>query len=339
MKKRYAGFVLKALLLFVFVGCSEGGIKDEMAQREKAYVVSFAITGDVDVSYEPLTRSTSTDDIYGINVYYDKNKDGKINTVYAYGLFDNVGDMTIPLLSGYKYKFECSLVKNGKNKLYSGPAFGQSYIGYCYPFQTGASTPTILGNKFILGTTRLTGLQSGDAHLKGKIPSSSNFVPMPSIARYYGETTDYVPTKNGKVTIALKRTVFGARFIVTGIQHDGTLSASCGNIWSKTISQDEEGIETMYSYNDVYDCWKNESNLTYSVKASYTTTRGEKWDWSENVTFKRNVMTTVTINVDVDHYLLYGSIGFSEEPLNGDNYIDLEINGHGIIDTPVDPTD
>lgn len=338
MRKCYAVFIMTAIAMFAFEGCSKGGGEDEIPQPEETYVVSFALTGDVDVSYEPLTRSTPTNDIYGINVYYDKNKDGNINTVYAYGLFDNIGDMTIPLLSGYKYKFECSLVKDGKNKLYSGQAFGQSYAGYCYPFQTGTSTPTILGNKFVLGSVKLTGLQSGNAHLKGVTPTTSNYVKMPSIARYYGETTDYVPTKNGKVTIALKRTVFGARFIINGIQEDGTLSASCGDLWSKTTSQDDEGVETMFSYSDVYDCWKNESNLTYDVKASYTTIRGEKWDWSENVTFKRNVMTTVTINVDVDHYLLYGSIGFSEEPLNGDNYIDLEINGDGIIDTPVDPT-
>jgi len=337
MKKYCAVFMLIALALFASAGCSKGDGEDEIPLSEETYVVSLALAGDIDIFYEPLTRSIPTNDIYGINVYYDKNKDGNINTVYAYGLFDNVEDMTIPLLSGYKYKFECSLVKDGKNKLYSGQAFGQSYTGYCYPFQTGASTPTILGNKFVLGTTKLTGLQSGNAHLKGTTPTTSNYVKMPSIARYYGETMDYIPTKNGKVTIALKRTVFGARFIIKGIQEDGALSASCGDLWSKTSSQDDEGVEMMYSYSDVYDCWKNESHQTYTVKASYTTTRGEKWDWDKNVTFKRNVMTTVTINVNVDHYLLYGSIGFSEEPLNGENYIDLGINGDGIIDTPVEP--
>ena len=73
------------------------------------------------VEESPLSKSageeTESTDLYGINVYYDKERDGNINDVYGYGLFDNIADMNISLLTGYKYKFVCSLVKDGKNEV------------------------------------------------------------------------------------------------------------------------------------------------------------------------------------------------------------------------------
>ena len=83
--------------------------------------VSFAFKGDITIEESPLFKAageeTESTDLYGINVYYDKERDGNINDVYGYGLFDNIADMNISLLTGYKYKFVCSLVKDGKNKV------------------------------------------------------------------------------------------------------------------------------------------------------------------------------------------------------------------------------
>ena len=43
-------------------------------------VVSMGFGGDISVSQEPLSTKagTPTNDLYGINVYYDVNKDGDI---------------------------------------------------------------------------------------------------------------------------------------------------------------------------------------------------------------------------------------------------------------------
>lgn len=116
-------------------------------EQPKMVTVSFAMKGDVTVEEAPLSRTageeTESRDLYGISVYYNKELDNKINDPYGYGLFDNIGDMTISLLTGYKYKFVCSLIKDGKDKLgqygipysYStGGSFVSKNIGYCMPF-------------------------------------------------------------------------------------------------------------------------------------------------------------------------------------------------------------
>mgnify|MGYP000760431664 CR=1 FL=1 len=89
-----------------------------------------------------------------------------------------------------------------------------------------------LSNKFNISTTnsiRLTGLQKGETC----ISNSNGSEHYPKIDRFYGELTDYIPTKNGVANIDLKRTAFGLKFIVTP-PVDGTLSVSY--IWTNNGS-------------------------------------------------------------------------------------------------------
>ena len=340
---KYKYYLMPLLCMFMMAACSSDETENIITppdEKPEMYTVSFDFSGDIDVSQEPLSRGTATDDVYGFNVYYNADKSESIDDIYAYGLFDNKEDMTIALLSGYKYKFECTLVKNGKKTLYYGQAFNNAYTGVCYPFQTNSSNSTMIENKFTIGTsTYLIGIKKGDAHLASVTPNTSNANKYASVNRFYGETDNYAPIQNGEVTIELKRVVFGAKFVITGVQ-EGSLTASCGSFWSKTTTVDDEGTATIYSYPDVYDCWKNETNLTETVTLTYTSNRGTQWNLSSSttVTFKRNVMTTVNINVSPD--LSSGTFTLTEEPLSEDvNYIDLEINGDGVIDTPVTPSE
>ena len=333
---------MSLLCIFLMAACSSDETENIVTppdEKPEMYMISFNFCGDINVSQEALGRGVATDDVYGFNVYYDKEKDEVIDDLYAYGVFDNKEDMNIALLSGYKYKFECTLVKNGKKTLYYGQAFNNAYTGVCYPFQTNSAKSTMIENKFTIGTsTYLSGIKKGDAHLASVTPTTSNANKYASVNRFYGETNNYTPTKNGQVTIDLKRVVFGAKFVITGVQ-EGSLTASCGNFWSKTTTIDDEGTATIYSYPDVYDCWKNESKLTETVTLKFTSDHGILWDLSSSttVTFKRNVMTTVNINVSPD--LSSGSFSLEVEALEEDaNYIDLEINSDGVIDTPVNPT-
>ena len=340
---KYKFYLMPLLCMFIMAACSNGETENIIPPTDEpeTYIVSFNLGGEIEVSQEDLSRGTATDDVYGINVYYNSDKGEDIDDLYAYGVFDNKEDMSIPLLSGYKYKFECTLVKNGKKTLYYGQAFDNAYTGVCYPFQTNETGSTLIGNKFIIGTTTyLSGIKKGNAHLASvATPSTSNSNAYASVNRFYGETTDYEPTDGGQVTIELKRVVFGAKFVITGVQ-EGTLEASCGSFWSKTTTVDDEGTAVIYSYPDVYDCWLNESNLTETVTLKFTSDRGKLWDLSSTttVTFKRNVLTTVNINVSPD--LSSGTFTLTEEALEEDaNYIDLEINTDGVIDTPVNPTE
>lgn len=328
--RRIILFLLLGVFAFLLSSCNKEIPKDE---EQTTYVVSLNFVGDISVTDEPLTKGTATNDLYGINVYYDGTEANNISDIYAYGLFDNIGDMTIPLLSGHKYKFECTLVKNGKTKLES------SNVGkYEAPFGQ------ILQNQFIVGSnTVMSGIKVGKSRMKGDATDTET----PKLDRYYGETTNYVPTVGGSVVINLLRTVFGAKFIITGLVNDGTLTASCSKdantssekYWTLTTTENVEGSAIIYTFPDVYGCWANQQTYTLGgvVSTSYDSNRGAIWDISatNNVTWKRNVLTTVTINMSPDQS--GGGIVITEEAMGTDNEINVGINGDGVIDTDVEP--
>ena len=119
---------MKKLFLFALVafaiGCSKDAGTDEPqtpnqpSEQPEMVTVSFAMKGDITVEETPLIRAageeTESKDLYGISVYYNKELDNKINDPYGYGLFDNIGDMTISLLTGYKVQIRVFINKRWK---------------------------------------------------------------------------------------------------------------------------------------------------------------------------------------------------------------------------------
>ena len=327
-------------LVLLVLGVSSCQKADIDVVEHEPMTVSLNLAGDfsVDVTQDPLTRAASTDDAYALNVYYDKEGDGSVNDIYAYGLFDNVADMTITLLSNHKYNIYCSLIKDAKNTIYYGQAFNNTYSGYAYPFQTTASNSTLVGNAFIIGTsTRFTGLGKSDTHLASVTsPSTSNYTTYPQVNRFYGITKGYEPVPNGTIDIYLKRVVFGAKFVVSGVQQ-GRLQLTAGDFYSATYRGDHAGTERIYTFPDVAGVYSNDLPLVATVSLAYDSDRGVLWDLSKSmqVQFKRNVMTTVNIELSPD--LSGASLSIVEEELNEENIIDLGLNTDGLIDIVVKP--
>lgn len=342
-------YVLLLLSSFLWVSCAEVAITTE----EKEITVALNLKGDfsIDVTQDPLTKASSND-AYGINVYYDKESDGNTNDHYAYGLFDNVAAMSITLLSGHKYRFECGLIKDARNVLYYGQ-YNSSYFGYAYPFHTysyeaSSYVATQVGNRFIINERDyLSGIKDSGVHLSSiTSPSNLNATNYASVNRFYGETDQYVPVPNGTVDIYLKRVVFGAKFVVTGVT-GGSVAVTCGDFFSRTYTSDDSGSETIYTFANPYECWnyeKSNPEATYSsaatVSINYTSYRGGNlWNLSnsQSVTFKRNVMTTIYINLNPD--LSGAQFTMTEEPMGDDNDINIGIDGHSLIDINVNPND
>lgn len=319
MKLKHCFWLL--LLMLIVTACSEDDSTSPTPPVEK-YTVSLALGGEISVTDEPMTRGTATNHIYGINVYYDKDGDGKTDDLYGYGLFDNIEDMTIELLSSHKYKFECTLVKDGKTTLFYGQTNYSSYSGYSYPFFLANinGIPTLLENKFILGTNKYF-YSIGKGYT---ILANGNTSHYASVNRFYGELADYTPTQGGVATIYLKRVVFGAKFIITGVQNE-TIDVS-SDFWDFSITEDYESEERIFTFPDVYDCWKNET--PYEAKISLSSAG------THTVIFRRNTLTAITINLSSPSV-----IHINEEDWGEDNLIDLEINTDGVIDTPVVPTE
>ena len=102
------------------------------------------------------------------------------------------------------------------------------------------------------------------------------------------------------------------------------------------MTEDYESDERIFTFYDVYDCWKNETPYNAKIKFTFTSTTGSSNNISrtQTVTFKRNTLTTITINVSPT-----SGLSITEEDWGEDNLIDLEINTDGVIDTPVVPTE
>ena len=286
------------LMVMCIVSCNRveidatAGTEDTPQSVGETVNVSFAFKGDITIEESPLFKAageeTESTDLYGINVYYDKERDGNIDDVYGYGLFDNIADMNISLLTGYKYKFVCSLVKDGKNEVaynnyrfyYSSYSYSTTK-GYCLPFcyssqsyredsfdynypPYSSCSPTQVGNKFILGSSNhLIGLGKGGTNNfkagENTTIYGDNYTEYPETERYYGETTDYVPTEGGVVSIEMKRCVFGMKLNVTGVT-DGSL----------TIFIDDDSSNCNYSNYSAYFFYGDITSDYSTEEAIYT---------------------------------------------------------------------
>ena len=315
--------------------------KEQEQNSQETYTVSFNLGGEfISTSETPLSRTEVTPKkIYGINVYY--KKDGDMNYQnYAYGLFDNIEDMTISLISGYKYKFECSMVKNDADTLYHDDNMYYAPFNRYYLIYEGIE----LSNKFNISTTNsihITGLHGGATCVK----SYRNSEDYPKTDRFYGELTDYTPTKDGVANIDLKRTAFGIKFIVNP-PVDGTLFIN--NIYTNNgsinsnikLSADDNILEysSMYTFYEVYKCWQVEKySKDFTIQLTWERANGATQTFEKTITAKRNVLTTININVNGG--TTDSSLGVKEDdtPMGNEN-VDMSFNGGDLDDNEVNPS-
>lgn len=377
-----------SLLAMCIVSCNRveidttAGTEDTPQSVGETVNVSFAFKGDITIEESPLSKAageeTESTDLYGISVYYDEERDGKINDVYGYGLFDNIADMNISLLTGYKYKFVCSLVKDGKNEVaYNYRSSFSTIEGYCMPFCnsyqsyredsfnysypssssfSSSSYPTPVKNEFILGgSSHLTGLGKGGTNNFKEYTSIYDYKQYPETDRYYGETTDYTPTEGGVVSIEMKRCVFGMKLNVTGVT-DGSLriffddnSGSTTDYFSAyividNITSDYAAEEYIYTFEDVYQCWSDAMLSNTYYKNMYMHVIWERGNSvtqtleTQQVSFKRNVLTTVNINLNGASDENGFNLDIESGEMTEEN-ADFEYDAGDMDDTPVEPTE
>ena len=312
MKIRH--FIFAAMAFIACAACQEKNITPDVpAQDQEVYTVQLGFGGEWDITYEPLTRGNDNNDLYGIQVYsapIDENSTSTIWTPFAYGLYDDVSNVSISLLKGFKYKFEASMVVDGKNKLrlYSD--------GYSSPFLKYGLNYSCLNvtNGFIYSSANYIsdcnkGLCDGATYLKGE-PDSYNH---PNTERYYGIFEGYVPeeSSNDKVKIHMKRTSFGAKFIAQG------KLATAGQL---EINMVEAPVVLI----DLANEKQHEDGSTVTVPLG-----------THKITYKRNATTVVKINLENTN--VEGGIGFElTETGVMETVAEYEINDGNNVDTEID---
>ena len=297
---RILSMLLTAIALW---SCSGSGSEEipEPAKPEgtpETITVSLNLGGEyMSISESPMGRADNASRVYGINVYY-KDANSTSWKHYGYGLFDNVDDMKISLIASYKYKFECTMTEDNADKLFYS---GTDTRKYSYPFGWSEnSTAHYLAatNKFIISTTNgeyLKEIKNG----KTRVMSGGDKL-YPRIDRFYGELADFIPSEDTNPTIELKRTAFGVK-VVTASPSEGTLTLSNSDLGTFVTIEAGSGnydSETIFTFSDVYKCWAGTTTeKEFTLTLTWKHNNGASQDFTKKITVKRNVMTTINIDI------------------------------------------
>lgn len=315
-----------ALVAAALVACSKEDAPTPQEEPE-FYTVQLGWGGEiVDIAYEPLDTRATTDDLYGIQVYstpdieLEEGEEVSWNR-FAYGLFDDPNNITITLPKGYKYKFEATMIVDGKNRIW------QIDDGsYATPFYIKAS------NSFDYQINKGFDLSGGYAELQ--FGEEIMYYNRPNLEHFYGELENFNPKQSSSsAIIPMKRTSFGAKFVAAGtLATSGTLEIEMGDapILELELTEGDDSISDIFTFSNVSEAWLNDD---------YTETIGVSFKWvrtdgsmvplgTHNITFKRNTTTVVTVNINKDGET--EGVGFSideseqgEMPVEEDNSVTI----------------
>lgn len=286
-------YIYLFIMAFTIFGCSQD--ETNINQEDKIMTVSVKLNGEISSSETPITRTeTDSQDLIGITVYKNGSR-------FAYGLFDNLDNVTINLLAGAKYKFKCTLIKDAKNKLYKNTG---TYSRTCYPFWGSLNgTFNKLNDPFTYSTSYSDYLYNDYVSISNN--DSQEYCA--NIDRFYGELDDYSPTVDGVVNINLKRVSFGLQVKVTGVT-DGTVDVTVKhkdagvNFVSQTgLSSNYESTAKMYSLYHINNAWQYaDADYQEPINVSVKWTRGVGVTedlGTKTVNVKRNSLNIIHIKL------------------------------------------
>ncbi|MCF2738727.1 hypothetical protein [Bacteroides caecigallinarum] len=337
--------IFKSILFIAYFGilcssCSKDILpnneNDNSGSNSKEYLVSLGYSGEIsDIETSPLSRNANNNDIYGIQVYScptDENL-GQNYKSYAYGIFNDKSNMTIRLFEGYKYKFIATMIVDGTNKIWNYNKEG--YKRYSYPFNAD------LRNIFVYTSNEDKGhdLGSGWSGINGAI--SSEIYHRPNTDRYYGETTDYIPTENGSVNINMKRTVFGVK-VLTEDFTEGTIKVRIENAPEMSFTYPETYSTDIFSFYNIYSAYhySASSNKDYieELRVSVTRMNADSLEIpvaTQTVAFERNKLTTLTVKIVSNSNT--NTLSFNIENVSMTEGENVTFEGGGDMETPIDP--
>ena len=283
--------VLSAVVLvpLAVAGCTKSSMSPDSGKEAKEYTVTLACGGEIkDVSISDLTKAEESNDLYGVQVYSRPTRSENEYKPYAYGLFVSMEGREIKLLEGYEYKFVVTMVKDGETVIKANTG---EYWG---PFNIG-SKPLSISESFSYDNNReLQTLAIGQSYLK----QPDDIFSRPNITRYYGEVVGYIPSEGGKVTISMKRTVFGLKVKAENLT-EGSLAIAMTRAPSMTITSPNAEIQDIFTFNKVREAWATD-NYKESIEVAFTWTKADGVVVpiaTKTFDFYRNKLTTITVAI------------------------------------------
>lgn len=314
------------LIALVCTSCNESSVPKEGSDNPSTtYRISLGMGGEIlDVGESPLLTKAPTDNIYGIQIYSKAKAEDSYTTYHAYGLFDHADNITVDLPSDKLYKFDVTMVVDGKNVL----AVDEGKFRHPFLISGIGGGSAGIGNSFITSSTAyLNYLNQGQSYVN-EIPMSATY-KRPHTDRYYGTISDYKPTSSGKVSIFMKRAVFGVKIIPTGFT-DGklriTMTSSPDIVM--TYGTDAEITKIITFQNDLSGSRWIDDDYTESTKMNIIWERnGTELPLVSNYTLTAKRKTLHTIKVRVSGPPVGGDTGFDitteDDSLTEDGVIEM----------------
>lgn len=282
----------------------------------RTFTVHLGMSGEINVSQNPLTRFTPDDrDLYGIQVYHKPASESGYEP-FAYGLFDNLENAKLELTENYNYTFEVILIDDGKDKIFRDSILVDNvpYVGYGRPFEgknkyKGATemSVTIVSNEFTYAKDRYfssstisgNGIKTAD----GKVWYDC----VEGIDAYYGELKGYTPTEDvATIDIYLKHMIYGLKVEVGEFFSEGKIDVVLDNSsldeYKYTLTPENKTLERTYARARLLDSWYRQTDVTkatvyLNIDFTWTKADGTKVNWQEkSILFTRLKETVVTLD-------------------------------------------
>lgn len=293
--------------------------KESPVQEAKEYLVPIKMAGEIlEIEEGPLTKAV-TNDLYGFQI--NSKKAGETSySPYAYGLFDDISNVKIKLISGAEYEFICTMVRDGKNKIDFTSFDGN--VSYECPFAGG------IENVFVYSTDIKGNHNSLN---EGKTALNNHLYSLPNTDRYYGKIDAISPVSATSVSINMKRVVFGLKCIIEGLI-EGELNVELNNTYGlgspvvSIITGGDMSFEDIYTFDSFEEDINGDLSRTYGLKVTHIhADKTQETIVNKSVLFKRNKKTIVTIKVkkdDGDTGTKGVDVVLDDEPMtDGDNVV------------------
>lgn len=285
------------ILVCTFLAACGNSVSDEVgptdngAKELTTKVIDLSLNEEqISMRQDSMTRAGSSvgKKYYGINIY---EKSGKKYNKYAYGVFDESATISAIMTEGKKYRIEVMEFKNDEDTLYHE---GNKFY---HPLMINGSTPSTLTNTFTYdNTANLSGIKDGKSKVGKEASDTTWYV---RAFRYYGIADNFDPATSDKLTVNVRRTVFGIHFIITPPAY-GTVKFRFLRNHFITVNAGDETYdhESIYSFNMLDQA--NVDGYKAEIPLSVTWTSEDKTIHEESIDLPitRNVVTTVKINFE-----------------------------------------
>lgn len=283
----------------------------------RTFTVHLGMSGEINVSQNPLTRFTPDDrDLYGIQVYHKPASEVGYEP-FAYGLFDNLENAKLELTENYNYTFEVILIDDGKDKIFRDSILVDNvpYVGYGRPFEarnkyTGATetSVTIVSNEFTYAKDRYFDNYTLSGNIIKTADGKKWYYSAEGIDAYYGKLNSYTPTEDGAtIDIYLKHMIYGLKVEVGEFFSEGKIDVDLyykrdEDVHKYTLTPENKTLERTYAIAYTLDSWYKQTDVTKAtvslgIDFTWTKADGTKVNWqSKSIDFTRLKETVVTLD-------------------------------------------